>query len=145
MLERGVVIAIFSTVAAALTNVFTGLLSQHTKPIAAIWGVDVALTVMCLFWMVMRGRISATFSLARLHWRPVFLQGLFDNIAWVAFAYAVTAIPISITIAISESYIALAALLGITINKERLQRHQYVGIAITLIAVIILAVVSANV
>jgi uncharacterized membrane protein len=119
-------------------------LSQHTKPLAAIWGIDAALTVICLCWMVMRGQMRATFRLARQHWQPVILQGLFDNIAWVAFAYAVTAIPISITIAITESYIALAALLGITINKERLQRHQYVGIAITLIAVIILATISTT-
>lgn len=143
--ERGVVIAIFGTAIAALTNVFTGLLSQHTTPMTAIWGVDVGLTILCLFWMILRGQIRTTFGIARQHWGPILLQGILDNIAWLAYAYAVTAIPIAITIAITESYIALAALLGITLNKERLQRHQYIGIAVTLVAVIILATISTSI
>ncbi len=143
--ERGVVIALTGTLAAALTNTFTGLLSQHTTPMVAIWGIHTSLALICLFWMVLRKQIRSSLQLARTHWRPIILQGIFDNIAWLAYAYAVTGLQISITIAITESYIALAALLGITLNKEHLQRHQYFGIAITLIAVIILATISASI
>ena len=92
--------------------------------------------------MLWRKEVRGSFRHARKHWRPIVLQGILDNIAWVSFAAAVLVLPISITIAISESYIALGMLLGIIINKERLQRHQYVGIAVTLIAVVVLAFVS---
>ena len=46
-----------------------------------------------------------------------------DNLAWVAFAYATLYVPIAIATGISESYIALAAALGIIINKEKLKKH----------------------
>lgn len=143
LLERGVIVAILGTVAAAITNVMTGLLSQRTTPLLAIWGVDVLLTMACFLWMIVRGQVKSSFRLSPAQWRLVIFQGIFDNGAWLAYAYAVTTIPISITIAITESYIALAALLGISLNKEKLERHQYYGIAISLVAVIVLAVISA--
>ncbi|MFA5051471.1 MAG: EamA family transporter [Patescibacteria group bacterium] len=142
-LEQGVIIAIIGTVAAAFTNVLTGVLSRRTDPLLAIWGVDIILTTLCFIWIAYRGQLKSTFSLTREHWPPVIFQGIFDNAAWVAYAYAVTKIPISITIAITECYIALAALLGVMLNREKLDRHQYYGIAISLIAVVLLAIVSA--
>ncbi|MFA6588634.1 MAG: EamA family transporter [Patescibacteria group bacterium] len=142
LLERGVILAGIATVLSAMTNVFTGILSQHSKPLLAIWGIHTALAILCLLWMIIRKEVRTSFLHAKKHWRPIVIQGIFDNLAWVAYATAVLVIPISITIAITESYIALAALLGIIINKERLQRHQYAGIIITLVAAITLAVVS---
>lgn len=141
-LERGVLLAIVAVVLSAGANVFTGVLSQDSKPLLAIWGVNCIYSILCLGWMVSRKEVVASFQHARTYWRPIFLQGVLDNIAWVGFALAVQVIPISITIAITESYIALAALLGILINRERLQRHQYAGIVITLVAAIVLAAVS---
>jgi uncharacterized membrane protein len=94
--------------------------------------------------MASRGEFFQTLSHTRKHWRPVLAESLLDNVAWIAFAYAVILIPISITIAITESYIALGALLGILLNRERLQRHQYAGIVVTLIAAIILAAISGG-
>jgi len=93
--------------------------------------------------MIIRKEIRSSFLHAKKHWRPIVIQSIFDNLTWVAYAAAVLAIPISITITISESYIALAALLGIIINKARLQRHQYIDITLALIAAIALAAVSA--
>ena len=141
-LERGVLLAIIAVSLSAGANVFTGVLSQDSKPLLAIWGVNGIYSILCLVWMVARREVVASFQHARNYWRPIFLQGVLDNIAWVGFALAVQVLPISITIAITESYIALAALLGILINRERLQRHQYAGIVVTLLAAVILAAVS---
>ncbi|MBI5037547.1 MAG: DMT family transporter [Candidatus Kerfeldbacteria bacterium] len=141
-LEQGVILAGIAVLLSAGANVLTGVLSQDSKPLLAIWGVNAIYTVLCLIWMLARREMSAAFRHAKTYWRPIALQGVLDNAAWVGFAAAVQVLPISITIAITESYIALAALLGILINKEKLQRHQYIGIAITLIAAVVLAVVS---
>ena len=141
-LERGVVLAIAAVALSAGANILTGRLSQESKPVLAIWGVNAIYTICCLAWMLKRGEVRQAFQHAKKHWQPIVLQGILDNIAWVSFAAAVLVLPISITIAISESYIALGMLLGILINKERLQRHQYVGIAITLCTVVVLALVS---
>jgi drug/metabolite transporter (DMT)-like permease len=141
-IEQGVILAVIAVVLSAGANVLTGRLSQESKPVLAIWGVNAIYTVCCFIWMLWRREVRGSFQHARKHWRPIVLQGILDNIAWVSFAAAVLVLPISITIAISESYIALGMLLGILINKERLQRHQYIGIAVTLIAVVALAFAS---
>lgn len=67
---------------------------------------------------------------------------LLDNAAWVLYATATTLIPISLAITISESYIILAVILGVTINKEELSRHQWIGIVLSLVAVITLSYIS---
>ncbi|MFH0804922.1 MAG: DMT family transporter [Patescibacteria group bacterium] len=144
LLERGVILAGIATVLSATANVLTGTLSQQSSPLLAIWAIHSILGLLCLLWMLFRRQVGASIRHAREHWRPILAQSIFDNLAWVAYAAAVTVLPISLTIAITESYIALAALLGIIINRERLQRHQYVGIAITLIAAIALAVAAGG-
>lgn len=141
-LEKGVILAGIAVILSAGANVLTGVLSQDSKPLLAIWGINAIYTTLCLIWMLARREMTATFQHARKYWRPIALQGVLDNAAWVGFAAAVQVLPISVTIAITESYIALAALLGVLINKEKLQRHQYIGIAITLAAAVALAVAS---
>ncbi|MDI6821128.1 MAG: EamA family transporter [Patescibacteria group bacterium] len=49
---------------------------------------------------------------------------------------------ISIATTISESYIALTVLLGVFINKEKLQRHQIFGIIIAIASVLIISYIS---
>jgi uncharacterized membrane protein len=75
-------------------------------------------------------------------WRVVLGESLFDNLAWIAYSGAVIYLPVSLTIGITESYIVLAALLGIIANRERLQRHQYFGIGLALVGTIFLGVIS---
>lgn len=142
LLEKGVILAGIATILSGTANVLTGVLSQQSKPLLSIWGISSFFGLMCLIWMLTQHDVKTSFEHAKKHWKPIVMQGLLDNIAWVAYAAAVIVLPISITIAITESYIALAAILGIIINKERLQRHQYVGIAITLIAAVTLAVIT---
>jgi drug/metabolite transporter (DMT)-like permease len=62
--------------------------------------------------------------------------------AWFGYAYAVSQSSIALTITISEAYIVLAALLGVVINRERLRRHQVLGAALALGAVVVLAYIS---
>jgi drug/metabolite transporter (DMT)-like permease len=142
ILEQGVVLAVIATVLSGSANVLTGVLSQQSKPLLAIWGINSLFGLMCLVWMIIQKDFKKSIIHAKTHWKPIVMQGILDNIAWVGFATAVLVLPISVTIAITESYIALAAILGIIINKERLQKHQYIGIAITLVAAVALAVVT---
>lgn len=140
--ERGVLLAIAAAAFSALANVLTGVLSIESSPLVAIWGIHSSLALFCLIWMAFRSEVVSSFRIAIKNWKPVLAESLLDNIAWIAYAAAVTTIPISITIAITESYIALGALLGIIFNRERLQKHQYVGVAITIAAAVILGVMS---
>jgi drug/metabolite transporter (DMT)-like permease len=68
--------------------------------------------------------------------------GITDNIAWVAYAFSSTFIPIAVAAGISESYIIIALMLGLIFNKEKLKKHQWLGLILALISVVVLAVVT---
>jgi uncharacterized membrane protein len=69
----------------------------------------------------------------------VLAEVFFDNAAWIAYAFAVVYIPISVAITISESYIILAVILGLIINREKLKHHQYFGVVLAIAGVLVLA------
>ncbi len=71
-------------------------------------------------------------------------MGVIDNMAWVAFGYATTFIPISIAATISESYIVLASLLGICVNREKLKSHQIIGIILAIGGVLLLSALTSK-
>ena len=70
--------------------------------------------------------------------------GLIDNGAWLAYSYSTLYIPITIATSISESYIALAALLGLVFNGEKLRRHQFIGLFLAIISAVILAAITPD-
>ncbi|MEI6238740.1 MAG: hypothetical protein WCP15_04400 [bacterium] len=59
--------------------------------------------------------------------------------AWIAYSTSTLFIPIGLATGITESYIALAAVLGLIFNKEKLVQHQYLGLFICITSVIILS------
>ena len=65
-----------------------------------------------------------------------------DKAAWVAFAFAMTVAPITIATALSESYIIIAVILGLAINKEKIHLHQKLGLVVAIIAAITLASIT---
>ena len=68
-------------------------------------------------------------------------MGIFDTLAWVFYAFAVSQNEISITTAITESYPAIALFLGIKFNKEKIKWHQYLGAVLALVLSFVLVVV----
>lgn len=142
-LERGVWLAIGGAFFIALVNVFTGLSSQQSSPLLTIWFIQTGIMSVSLFLLLVHRQVGAAFTLGRRHWPPVLAQSILDNTAWIAFATAVTVLPITITVGITESYIALAALLGIWWNRERLLPRQLVGVCLALASALVLAIVSS--
>lgn len=141
-LEQGVVLAFIGVVLISLMNVFVGLSSQDIDPIITIWFIHFFIALIIFVGFLFKNKTDQLFKESLANWQLIFFTGFFDISAWLAYALATTRLPISITIAITESYVALAAILGIFINKEKLQKHQFVGIVITLMAAITLAAIS---
>lgn len=139
MLEKGALFALFGAALSALTNFSVGTNAQEVSPLMTIWFTHTILALMCLIAMLWRQEIKQLAYNIRRHPAPLLALCIFDNAAWIGFAFATTLIPISLAATISESYIALAALLGFFINKERLRPHQFAGIGIAIIGVIVLA------
>ena len=119
-----------------------GFASRVTNPLATIWFTDLVIALICFFYLVSKKSLVGLFNDFRSNRDLVLTMSVFDNLAWIAFGFAALYVPIAIVMALSESYIALAALLGLLVNKERLITHQKVGMGLALFAAIALSTVA---
>jgi drug/metabolite transporter (DMT)-like permease len=95
------------------------------------------------FYLVYKGFLKKTFLDMKGNFRFVITMSLLDVVAWVAYSFSMTLAPIAIATALAESYIIIAVLLGIFINKEKLLPHQRVGLVGALSVAIVLAFISS--
>jgi drug/metabolite transporter (DMT)-like permease len=143
-LEKGVLLGGLGAVGMGLTNFLVGVSSQQTSPLLSIWFIHSLLVVFCGAYLLFTGELKSFWRDVKKYPGLLITQGIIDNLAWVFFAAAVTYIPIAIATAISESYIILAVLLGVFVNKEKLKFHQIIGIAVTIVSVVILSSLNAS-
>jgi drug/metabolite transporter (DMT)-like permease len=131
--EKGVVLAFVGAFLSAVVNFYIGTFSQAMSPLIVIWATHAMLAIACGAFIKLRGEWRIVGRAFRRHPMTMAATGVLDNVAWVGYAFATSLMPISLTVAISESYIALAALLGFLLGKERLGSHQVFGaiVAIT--------------
>jgi drug/metabolite transporter (DMT)-like permease len=139
-IEKGVILAVIGSVFMGVTNFLVGFASRVTNALVVNWFISVFLTLVCLFYIMSNHRMGKLIHDFENNKKLLLSMSLLDNLAWVAFAIAMTLIPIIIAVALSESYIALAALLGMAIGKEKLLIHQKFGLCVALSCAIILAV-----
>ncbi len=139
LLERGVILAGVGAVAMGLGNFLVGIGSQRIDPLLTVWFLHASHGIIAALYLGFSGKLSS--ALADLKHEPHILlpMALLDNTAWATYALAVTFIPISIAMAVSEGYIVLAALLGIYFGKERLHRHQLAGAILAIGAILALS------
>jgi drug/metabolite transporter (DMT)-like permease len=140
--ERGVILAAVASIFFGLANFLMGVSSRITNPILANWFLNAFIAMICLFYLFSNKKLGKTVSDFNSSKKLILSMCIFDNFAWVFIAFAATFIPIAIAFALSESYVALSALLGIIINREILMRHQKAGLAITLMSTIALSIVT---
>ena len=138
-LEKGVILAIIGSIFMGSANFFFGLGSRITNPLIINWFVSIFLAVICFVYLVLNKKIKKLVLDVKKNKRLVLSLNIFDNGAWIFYAFAALFAPIGIVVAISESYIVLAVLLGLIINKERLMKHQKFGLIISIISAIALA------
>ena len=67
---------------------------------------------------------------------------IFDTAAWVAYVMAVAEKELSITIAITESFVVIAMILGVIFNKEKINKIQYLGAALAIIGSLSIGLIS---
>lgn len=131
-LERGVLYAFFAALAMGVTNFLFGVGARETDFFMVNWFTDVFLLIVTIVLITAHGRWPETFKDWQKNKGLIIIVSLLDNAAWWFFALATILIPIAIATGISESYIVLAALLGVFVNHERLKRHQIAGIILAL-------------
>ncbi len=138
-LEKGVILAACAAVGMGAINVLTGFSAREVSPLMAIWVPWLVITVVCFVILWQKGAVKSTFKQAsKVKWL-VIGTGIADTFAWLFYAYSVSSYNLGIITAITESYPAIAIFLAVMINHERIQRHQWAGAIITIMASIALA------
>lgn len=140
-LEKGVLLMVMGATFMGIANFLVGFASRATNFLLANWFLNVGISAMCIFYIILNHRTGKLVRDFKKNKKLILSVSIFDNMAWIAFAAATTMIPIAIAIALSESYIALAVLMGIFINKELIERHQKIGLITATASTVLLAVI----
>lgn len=140
--EKGVWLAVFATIGMGMANFLFGVGSRETNPLIVNWFVNTFVAIICLIYLFATKRIRTMADDLKDNHRLVLTVSFFDNLAWVAFSYAMLFIPIGVATGISEGYIAFAGGLGLVFNSEKLKRHQWAGFLLVTIAVVTLSIIT---
>jgi drug/metabolite transporter (DMT)-like permease len=133
-IEKGAVLALIAAVGYGVVDFLTAVGAKTISPLLTIWFTWVTFTIICLIYLIWTGRIKTFFRDAGRYKALVIGMGVIDTVAWVLFAIAVQHNEFAITVAITESYPAIALILGVAVNKEKVAVHQYIGAAIAIAA-----------
>mgnify|MGYP001602786024 CR=1 FL=1 len=125
-----------------IINFLFGIGAREISPLGINWFTSTFVAVACIIFILQYKKYDLAVESWKGNKKLILGTGIFDNLAWVAYAFAALYMPIAIATSLTESYIALAALLGLLYNKETLKPHQYVGLVLCVVAAIILAYVS---
>jgi drug/metabolite transporter (DMT)-like permease len=142
-LEKGAILAAIGALFMGASNFLVGFASRITNPLLTNWFINVFIAMICFYYIMTNKRIGKLVSDFKANTRLLLTVSTFDNLAWITFACAASLIPIAIAVAISESYIALAALLGLLINREILMKHQKAGLIAALASAVLLSMITA--
>ncbi|HVY01932.1 MAG TPA: EamA family transporter, partial [Candidatus Nanoarchaeia archaeon] len=140
--EKAAFLAISSATIMGAANFLIGWGARETSPLIINWVINIVVALLCFAYLTYNNSIKEIFANTKKYSKIVLGMCVFDNIAWVAFAYAMVFAPIAIAVALSESYIIIVVLLGIFVNKEHLKRHQKIGLCLAVITAIYLATIS---
>lgn len=138
-LERGAVLAVFAAVVMGATDFLTAASAKDISPVLAIWAPWVVFTAMSMYVIAKRGGLRGFWAHAKANRSLVVGMGVFDTAAWLFYALGLARQELSLTTAISESYPAIALLLGMLINREHILSHQGIGAGIALAGSVALA------
>ncbi len=142
LLEKGVIIFFLGAVVMGTADFLLGWGSRVTDPLMANFVLNVVMVSVSFVFIVFRGGLGKLVADVRRNPAQVLVMSIVDNVAWIAYAFAMVLVPIAIATGLSESSIIIAVLLGLFINKERLQRHQKVGLIGAIVSAIVLAFIT---
>lgn len=142
MFEKGVILAGIGAICMALTNFLIGFSSQRISPLMTIWFTHTMITLVCAVYLIYKHEFKNLLFDIKKNPKTIIGQSILDNVAWISYAKATTYVPIAIATTISESYIALAVVLGLFFNREKLKHHQMIGVTLAIIGVLTLSYFS---
>jgi bacterial/archaeal transporter family protein len=141
-IEKGALLGLLGAVGLAVFNILLAVMSRAWSAVFAIWFTHTFLALFCAAKITVQKDWKSFKKQVKKHWVVLCCEALFDNTAWVCFGAATTFIPVAVATAVSENFVALAAILGLTFDKERLHPYQKAGIAIGVIGLVALGLME---
>jgi len=141
-LEKGAVLALLSAILLAMTNFVTTIGAKDTSPLLAIWLPWTVCGLICLAYLIIKKKLPIFIKTGRHFWPLILSTSLVDTVAWICFVLAVVDGELSVVIAITESFVAVALVMGVIFNREKIRWLQYFGAALALICSILIALLS---
>ncbi|MCX6719458.1 MAG: DMT family transporter [Candidatus Taylorbacteria bacterium] len=139
LMEKGALLAVIGAMIMGCSNFLMGWGGRVTDPLFVNFFTNVFLTLATLLFLIVSGRMNRVWGDIKHGYGYLLPMALFDNIAWIAYVFAMNLSSIAVVTALSESYIIITVLLGLFINKEKIQKHQKVGLVGAIIFAIVLA------
>ncbi|PIW36592.1 MAG: hypothetical protein COW24_04510 [Candidatus Kerfeldbacteria bacterium CG15_BIG_FIL_POST_REV_8_21_14_020_45_12] len=136
-LEKGILLTTLAAFVSTSMNLSTAAAVEQFDPWFVIWAVGALITLVLLPLVLQKRRVY----FASLKENPIlyFATSIIDVTAWISFSFGVVYLPISLVLGLSQGYVLVSVILGITFNKERLRSWQYLGLFVTMTALIMLA------
>jgi len=141
-LEKGALVALFAALMSALYNFFVAFNVKNAAPLVVIWFPWTVSSIILIFYIVYKKGLSDCFKKANEHKKLILLGSLFDVVAWLSFATALSQEDLSITTAITEGYPALAIFLALKYNGEKVTKHQLIIASIVILATVAMALIN---
>jgi len=140
LLEEGVIFAVFGATLMGFSSYLIGYSSRITDPLLTTWFFSVVITVICLIYLVSKKELGSLLADLKYNKSSLLTVSLIDNLAWIAYAFALNLLPMAIVVALVESSIVINVLLGIFLNKEEIVLHQKVGLILAVVSAIVLVI-----
>ncbi|MEI6529045.1 MAG: DMT family transporter [Candidatus Falkowbacteria bacterium] len=140
-LEKGSLLAIFSGVLIAIVNFGSASQAKEISPLMALWIPWFVCGLIC-FARLSQNNLKTFFRQSAKNWPLVLIMVIVDLLAWTSYVFAVAREELSITIAITESYVVIALALGIIINKEKITKIQYFGAGLAVCGSLLIGLTS---
>jgi drug/metabolite transporter (DMT)-like permease len=130
--EKGVLVALMAALLMGMVNFLTASAAKSITPLLAIWGPWMVFTLISILIVWKEGKFKVFWKNVRKYPQLIAVTGFVDTLAWASFAVATIHQSLSLSIAITESYPAVALLLGIHFNHEHMKGHQLLGALLAL-------------
>ena len=140
--EKGALLALLSAVVISGINFLTAAGAKAINPILVIWFPWLVSCLLTLGYLLLKGQFRGLIKKSRPHFGLLIPMILIDIIAWVFYAFALRSGELSITTAITEGFVAIAAILGLVINREKIHGWQYLGMVLAITGSILIALIS---
>ncbi|MFA6295607.1 MAG: DMT family transporter [Candidatus Paceibacterota bacterium] len=143
-MEKGVYLAFLGAMLMGSANFFMGWSGRVTDPLMVNFFTDAFIMILTGLYLVSKGRFLSLGRDLKNGYQVLLPMSIFDKVAWIAFVFSMTLAPIAIATALSESYIIIAVLMGLFVNREKILTHQKVGLVGAVVTVIVLSVITAG-